>query len=491
MQKPLIKFLIFMITVAFGLLVSAAEECTVCGKTEEASNCYHLDPSEIPFRKLYFEKIERHLKDSHPQQTNYRIFFNKTYEMYHKPVSQYDLAKHKDDNSCLAYLFQNKIRLQSIPFSIGPTLPFEEIREDLRTASGLEEQELQTATPHATVPICKACLLGNEIYPDGSPEHPLGKKRISTPFNIQLAIIFNKIVNGSDVVFIFHQHDAQNSVLPFLVDYFKVYSQKKAVLGLERFDPEESDFSRPEFSQVKDEIIQKSNEHAFSVISEYALPVYDSGKCDIDDDNDPHTKDVLAFVESRCPHVFCFGLETPISDNRFWESKYFNSPASAYYQEIAQQVFVEVFGNTDYKNEKNNLNKMFIDKFITTFRETELCNGEIAKKIALFFQVINPDRVNRKIPFIIEMGFAHGFYQNDFSEYKLIQSLTKQALIASGYKDIRVTTIMAYPGERLEFFSSNTRFNTRKNPLKDKQIDYAMRFQVPLQYSEHLDVDIN
>ncbi|QSH40868.1 hypothetical protein P0136_10990 [Lentisphaerota bacterium ZTH] len=470
MKKTAWVILIFAM-IFTPIFVSNAVICIQCGQeTETLLDYSFLDSNEVKFRKIYLDHLLRYFRATHQGLiSEHDLDISKLYEYYHSPSADEYPSKSSEGNIDLkAQLIEREFMLKGLPESIGNSLPYEEIRNDIQeTASGLHIflSELPPPAPQGVnieqQPVCYKCL---GILPV-QDQNTLSRKsnHTGTPFNIQLALRLNKIIDSSDIVIILSDQYPTLSANQLLIDYFKLFSQKKVILGLEVFDEDEDFFSRLNIGFRK-EYIQKDIGKAcgdfdykdiVSLIIKYGLSSYNSRKYLLSarDYNDP-TTDLLRFIERRCCNTNVFGIDTPISTGRFLEPRFFDLASKHYYEllnDICEELEISLlplakFGGVNRKE--------LTSMFRSCIKNTKTCRNDIALKISAYFAAVNYEKSpDNRIPFIISVDSNYGLPKDKsgnvqfFNKHeRIIQSLIKSRLSDLKLQGVRVTTIRAYAG---------------------------------------------
>ncbi|QSH41173.1 hypothetical protein P0136_09405 [Lentisphaerota bacterium ZTH] len=501
MKRSFLVTVISIFTLTFSLTSAADVRCRQCGQMTPESECYGIDPSDLKFRLMYLEQMKARISIAMPDADREKLEW--IYNIYHRPICKKVINSLR--SSCSSFLISDYLNtnLKDImPLPVN-SLPIDEVRKDILNATGIPHTDSQhdedAPAVEVTVPICQKCMVYEHPQLDSDTARP------TTPLNIQLAMVFDKLVNYYPVIVILHEHGKERSSNQFLIDYMKLYSQKEIVFGFENFDPEENDINRPEFLSVKKMFMKmlnadatskitaddtsnhyKTNEDIYNVIGEYALPVYDSKKHDHESMWDPHARDFLALIESRCPNSFCFGMETPVSFNTFLFKEMADPEAMEHYQKIAEQAFMDMFGNTSLMRKEAIVNGQILKALTTKFRTTETCNREMAKKVVDYFFSINRNRQSHQIiPIVISIGAYHGTKGQRIVNQKFIQDLIKEEFIKRGIRHIRVGTILTHTSSISEIFSTSMKSRKSKVPFMHKSIDFVMSFQTPAKYNQN------
>ncbi|QSH41171.1 hypothetical protein P0136_09415 [Lentisphaerota bacterium ZTH] len=466
--------------------VMALVECAQCGELVEPGTCCLVEENEVRFRKMYAECIMQYIKTTHldfiDSCESGIMNLDTFYQLYHSP----EIRVGSDDSREVTVLTEaeDMLRIRRMSAAAGGLLPYQSIREDIQeTASGMrcqgfgfnaDEIELEQ------VPVCQKCM-------SGSLDFRLRSKRAVTPMNIQLAMKFDQIVGGSDIVVILSERGERYSALNFLIDYLKLYSNRSLLLGLPTFDHED-DYTRPEFSCVREILRDKFIEYCesgsgsydyhdlVSVITAYGLPVMNVNKYfsrNWVQRNRLNVADLLVLVEGRCRNVACFGTESPLCELVHFNGEEYNGVVDNYYEslkaaciEFHEQVPTKIEAKTSAKNR-------LLKSFATRFEHSAENQNEIIQKICSYYSAVNHGSgAGPKVPLIVTVSSFYGFQVQGQTSHQLIQDALKQRLRDMDLSGVKVTTIYAVsnkPPARI--------FSKEKNTdLADIGLDFVMYF---------------
>lgn len=492
MKKYVAFLLSFTISILFCTLLKA-EQCAQCERElSDWEETVQLDETEILLRRMYCDFINRYISEMHYDFINRsddkELNLPRFYDHYHVPAR--DGLFKLSNITAMSIEVEEELASKVLPKSAGSELEYDKLGEDIKnTISGLKLSchgfEIGNVEPSAKDGVCYQCLEG--ILPF---EH----SRPTTPLNMQLAIRFNKIVEDSGIVIVLYEDSVLFSANYFLLDYFKIFSGKRVVVGLEAFD-EDGDFTRPEFESVKQVIEERFNDYdgdqnnsnnysiEVGIITSYCLPLLRFSKyaaygqlCD------RSILDLLKFIELRCRNTHCFGVQTPLAVMKSLDKYKFDRAVQAYYG-LIKQVYEE-FNETPPSPEQimHSHKDEFVSKLAAEYKSTNVCREEMAQKICRYYKVINPGRGKESgIPFIISLRDDYGVIRssNDIIKEKpdpkekesLIQVLVKKYLEESGFYDVRVTTVYVAANMTPCIYSQ------KKNALLEELcLDYVLFF---------------
>ncbi|QSH41312.1 hypothetical protein P0136_08690 [Lentisphaerota bacterium ZTH] len=301
------------------------------------------------------------------------------------------------------------------------------------------------------------------------------------PAKIALSLQFSRILDDSDVVIFFSNQEASYQIATlFLLNFFKVFSNKPAIVGIDGFN-EEVSFSEfnPDYmrNHLERNVFSGNNDGRYpqeitDVIMKYGLPVYTS------QNYKPQYRDdllrLLTFIERRCKSVFCFGFQTPISSGRFLAPEYFNHAPEYYYsvlKRICKELNVAIPSRDEILSDQTVLASLS-ERIKPDLQKTCLYRSEIAQKICNYLTLFR--RTGMRIPLILVMKEELLISKDEsgmltpVADTKRIQTIIRERLNDLNLSNVRVTAIGTFPG--IPCF-----FAVERNPeLMRLSLDYAM-----------------
>ncbi|MCP3964988.1 MAG: hypothetical protein GY750_10700 [Lentisphaerae bacterium] len=384
--------------------------CSCCSNETSDKKFYSVPSGDIPFISTYSRVLKNHIQK---YMNGKGIFYdgsasNLAYDLYHIPLSRkcIDLIKKvaPQNKKNIIEAVQNIFA----PVSMANCYDISLVRNDLLSWAGLNSEN----HPEKNVPVCSDCMfsltLPKEIAPllEKSIQDEAGvlaEKQIqlcgpTTPFNIQLAIAFNRLFSGSDIIILLHSHSEKESVYQFLSEYMKMHSHKFIGIGAEYIDSEAADIQAFHTYCHQQGLVSRADTDCnmkslcFSLESPF---------------NDPNFKPFFNFVKFNCPNAFCFGFAPLMTEEKYSST-------------VAKRI-VGQFSNINSTRHRND-----------------------------------------KIPFVIPIGYEHGMSENncssvDSSTREYIQDCIKQKFKEECGSTCVVRTVHATPGDisELRYISNN------------------------------------
>ncbi|QSH41426.1 hypothetical protein P0136_08110 [Lentisphaerota bacterium ZTH] len=492
MNKIMNASFIFVLFFMTGMTLRA-EECVLCGNQCSIGDSKVTDSVEFELRKMYLEKIKEYIRSTHSELLKSDNIFDldKLCELYNIPARK---GVYQDDE--LFTLFsevENQMQSRRLEGSIGDSLPYEKIRPDIKNTTlklGLGQSDfemLESDSNIDTITVCNECSLCESLFSYNFTDYSSAK----TPLNIQLALKFDRIVNGSDVIILL----GAGNVAQFFLDYLKLFSNKSFVLGIDFYDGS-PDWSNPdlnaEITRLVHETIVKDCENfpadLSSLIIEYGFPVlsfekYFPAKLHPNAVSSStffdHYDSVVSFLDARCPNAVCFGTATALTQLAHLVN-YEKAIEDNYrlLEEASKELNIEAVSIDEAKTSKKTELQGY--KFYAQMISTKVCRQKVADKVCHYFYAVNKGN-NKKTPFILLLNGGYGLLRNPstfhLEKYTtqqrqlLIQNLIKEKLHEMNVEDAKVTAIyVSTLGTR-----ASRLFSKEENAfLNDFCLDYVM-----------------
>ncbi|QSH40833.1 hypothetical protein P0136_11195 [Lentisphaerota bacterium ZTH] len=429
-----------------------------------------LDIEDIKLRKLFYEELINHIKNVRKKLNSLdHLTDEQLYESYLVPCKS---GKNVEDE-----LFYNGLLEKSIgeklscycsgiaDFASGLVFT----RYGFRIFSALNRKVAKLCD------CCTGCIfISNQFH-----------RRAATPINIKLTLQFDRILDNSDIVIFFSKQDAQYRLATrFLLYYFKVFSNKKAIVGIEGFNEKDPfELISPDLmkSHLQRDIINETANDLCphdipDMITKYGLSTCSSKSCTSIQKRNADLFNLLTFIECRCKNAFCFNFETLVSSGRFMVPEYFHLAPEYYYDVLkimCEELAIPVPSLDEILNDSSILTAI-AKKIIPNLQRTNLYRKEVAQKACSYFTQFR--RKGSRIPLILIMNEKLLLSRSESGttviaeETKRIQKLIKEKLDEINTNSVRVTAIGT-------LFGVPRFFELKNNPtLELLSLNYVMGF---------------